>query len=112
MHIYNPKKWFEILFQFHKSDTLRKLSVLILIISAYTGVVIYLELHYLKITEKPFLKNVSLMHNLLGFALSLLLVFRTNTAYDRWWEGRKHWGGAGKQQPQSRHKNKCADTAR
>jgi putative membrane protein len=32
------------------------------------------------------------MHSLLGFALSLLLVFRTNTAYDRWWEGRKLWG--------------------
>ncbi|MBN8660569.1 MAG: hypothetical protein LCH63_03475 [Candidatus Melainabacteria bacterium] len=24
--------------------------------------------------------------------LGLLLVFRTNTAYDRWWEGRKLWG--------------------
>ena len=24
--------------------------------------------------------------------ISLLLVFRTNTAYDRWWEGRKMWG--------------------
>jgi putative membrane protein len=22
----------------------------------------------------------------------MLLVFRTNTAYDRWWEGRKQWG--------------------
>jgi putative membrane protein len=22
----------------------------------------------------------------------MLLVFRTNSAYDRWWEGRKHWG--------------------
>jgi putative membrane protein len=28
----------------------------------------------------------------LGFVISLLLVFRTNTAYDRWWEGRKLWG--------------------
>ena len=25
--------------------------------------------------------------------LGLLLVFRTNTAYDRFWEGRKIWGG-------------------
>jgi len=33
------------------------------------------------------------MHNLLGFAISMLLVFRTNTSYDRWWEGRKMWGG-------------------
>jgi len=29
---------------------------------------------------------------ILGLILSLLLVFRTNTAYDRWWEGRKLWG--------------------
>lgn len=32
------------------------------------------------------------MHSMLGFVISLLLVFRTNTAYDRWWEGRKQWG--------------------
>jgi predicted membrane chloride channel (bestrophin family) len=25
-------------------------------------------------------------------ALFFLLVFRTNAAYDRWWDGRKHWG--------------------
>lgn len=28
-------------------------------------------------------------HQLIGFVIGLLLVFRTNTAYDRWWEGRK-----------------------
>lgn len=28
-----------------------------------------------------------------GAALSLLLVLRTNAGYDRWWEGRKLWGG-------------------
>ena len=32
------------------------------------------------------------LFSLLGIVLSILLVFRTNTAYDRWWEGRKHWG--------------------
>eukprot|EP00200_Dunaliella_tertiolecta_P008856 CAMPEP_0202391448 /NCGR_PEP_ID=MMETSP1127-20130417/91840_1 /ASSEMBLY_ACC=CAM_ASM_000462 /TAXON_ID=3047 /ORGANISM="Dunaliella tertiolecta, Strain CCMP1320" /LENGTH=423 /DNA_ID=CAMNT_0048993877 /DNA_START=37 /DNA_END=1309 /DNA_ORIENTATION=+ len=30
--------------------------------------------------------------NLTGFAVSLLLVFRTNQSYDRWWEARKVWG--------------------
>jgi putative membrane protein len=35
---------------------------------------------------------MTMLHNLLGFALSLLLVFRTNTAYERWWEGRRLWG--------------------
>lgn len=29
---------------------------------------------------------------ILGLPISLLLVFRTNAAYDRWWEARKHWG--------------------
>lgn len=32
------------------------------------------------------------VRTLLGAALSVLLVLRTNTAYDRWWEGRKLWG--------------------
>jgi ion channel-forming bestrophin family protein len=34
----------------------------------------------------------SSLFSLLGIVLSILLVFRTNTAYDRWWEGRKQWG--------------------
>jgi putative membrane protein len=31
-------------------------------------------------------------HSLIGVALGLLLVFRTNASYDRFWEGRKQWG--------------------
>lgn len=34
----------------------------------------------------------SSIFSLLGIVLSVLLVFRTNSAYDRWWEGRKQWG--------------------
>ena len=33
-----------------------------------------------------------LAHTLLGGALGLLLVFRTNAAYDRFWEARRQWG--------------------
>lgn len=32
-------------------------------------------------------------HALVGAAVGLLLVFRTNSSYDRFWEGRKLWGG-------------------
>lgn len=32
-------------------------------------------------------------HTFVGSALGLLLVFRTNSSYDRFWEGRKLWGG-------------------
>lgn len=32
------------------------------------------------------------LHTLVGVALGLLLVFRTNACYDRFWEGRRRWG--------------------
>src|SRR5215813_9404397 len=31
-------------------------------------------------------------HTMAGTVLGLLLVFRTNASYDRFWEGRKQWG--------------------
>lgn len=37
--------------------------------------------------------NVSpTVHTLVGAAIGLLLVFRTNASYDRYWEGRRLWG--------------------
>lgn len=36
--------------------------------------------------------NAAVVHTMVGTALGLLLVFRTNQSYDRWWEGRKLWG--------------------
>src|SRR5262249_52984287 len=32
------------------------------------------------------------VHTLVGVAMGLLLVFRTNSSYDRFWEGRQLWG--------------------
>ncbi len=90
---YNPKEWLTFIFRFHKSDTLRQLWPTMLVISAYTAGVAFLEISYWKLSADTPLKNITMMHGLLGFVISLLLVFRTNTAYDRWWEGRKLWGG-------------------
>jgi putative membrane protein len=89
---YNPKDWFTFIFRFHKADTFRTLLPLITGICVYSGIIAFLEIEYFKLSDNNHLKNIPLMHNLLGFAISMLLVFRTNTAYDRWWEGRKLWG--------------------
>ncbi|MBE9462985.1 bestrophin family protein [Dyadobacter subterraneus] len=89
---YNPKEWFKYIFYFQKADTVRKLMPLILTIMVYTSILAYLILKVWRIGENTDLKNISLMHSLLGFVISMLLVFRTNTAYDRWWEGRRQWG--------------------
>lgn len=90
---YNPKDWITFIFRFHKADTFRKLFPLMVLIGLYAGIIAYLELEYWKLPDHSYVKNISMMHGMLGFVISLLLVFRTNTAYDRWWEGRKLWGG-------------------
>lgn len=92
MIVYNPKDWFHSTFSLHRSDTARKLFPLLLALAIYSGGIAYWELEYLKLSEISWIKNVTLVHNLLGFVMSILLVFRTNTAYDRWWEARKQWG--------------------
>jgi len=89
---YNPKEWFTFIFRFHKADTFRKLGPLIISICIYSGIIAWLELEYWQLSEVSKVKNIPMMHSLLGFAISMLLVFRTNTAYDRWWEGRRLWG--------------------
>ncbi|MXN90711.1 hypothetical protein GR160_05685 [Flavobacterium sp. Sd200] len=92
MRSYNPKEWFSLIFQFHKGDTFRKLLPVMAAIAIYCWGVAYLEKEYFKLPETSYVKNISLMHTMLGFVISMLLVFRTNTAYDRWWEGRRMWG--------------------
>jgi putative membrane protein len=88
MITYNPKDWFILIVKFHKSDTVRLLLPSLFCIGIYAAVIVFSEAHFFHIETK----NPTVMHSILGFVLSMLLVFRTNTAYDRWWEGRKIWG--------------------
>lgn len=90
---YNPRDWFTFIFRFHKADTFRQLLPMIFGICIYSGLIAWLELEYWKLSDTNYVRNIPVMHTMLGFAISMLLVFRTNTAYDRWWEGRKLWGG-------------------
>ena len=92
MKIYNSKEWLNSVLKIHKSDTFRKLFPYILIMGFYSFSIAYFELNYLNLREKSWLKEITTVHSLLGFVISMLLVFRTNSAYDRWWEGRKQWG--------------------
>ena len=92
MRVYNTKHFLKILVSLHKSDTLKILFPTMILMAVYSYGIQYLEIEYLHLTSKSKVSNVGMIHSLLGFVLSLLLVFRTNTAYDRWWEGRKLWG--------------------
>ncbi|MFC2450813.1 MAG: bestrophin family protein [Flavobacteriaceae bacterium] len=92
MRVYDNKHWISVLLSMHKSDTLKTLGSGMVAMAVYAGIVAYLEIEYFKIDKDSSIRNISLIHTLLGFVLSMLLVFRTNTAYDRWWEGRKLLG--------------------
>lgn len=43
--------------------------------------------------EMGFLKSYVVPVSILGGGLAIFLGFRNNSAYDRWWEARKIWGG-------------------
>lgn len=85
---YNPKDWFKLIFSIQKSDTIRMLMPAISGIGLFTFAVCFAEIELFELKYK----STTLVHSLLGFVISMLLVFRTNTAYERWWEGRKLWG--------------------
>jgi putative membrane protein len=74
--------------RFHKSEAIKQLLWRMLWVGVYTGVLAFFQLNFMKLE----VKIDTIFISLLGTLLSLLLVFRTNTAYDRFWEGRKQWG--------------------
>jgi putative membrane protein len=85
---YNPKHWFQLIFHAYSAQVFRRLFPSMLGIGAFSALVCWIEFEWL---ANP-INLPNTVHSLLGFVLSLFLVFRTNTAYDRWWEGRKQWG--------------------
>jgi len=89
MVTYNPKDWIKLILHFHKSDTMRILFPAMFLLGGITFLVSYVEQHYLRNFLPP---NLTVFHQISGFIISLVLVFRINSAYDRWWEGRKLWG--------------------
>jgi putative membrane protein len=80
--------WIYIIRSFFKSKTLRALVPGLLTMCSYTAVLVYANNNWL---ANP-LKISTFIFSLVGIVLGLLLVFRTNTAYERWWEGRKTIG--------------------
>jgi putative membrane protein len=73
---------------FHNTPIFGRIWVIVLALAAY-GALVALAHDYI---ETSFFGLGAQFHGFLGLVLGTLLVFRTNTSYDRWWEGRKLWG--------------------
>jgi len=83
---YDPKEWFTFLFKIHKYETFRQLLPLMIGVGVYSGLIAYIEIDsFISPELKEQTKSISTIFSILGFTLSLMLAFRTNSAYDRWW---------------------------
>jgi len=80
------REWMDIVWSYMRSPIVGRLWGILVGLNLYA-----LGVYLLKVDEE-WLHIDSRFHALQGTILGLLLVFRTNTAYDRWWEGRKLWG--------------------
>lgn len=85
---YNPKNWLGLVFHTYSRQVFRKLFPGLVSMGLLTAVIAYVEIDVLKMDGV----TSTTVHSMMAFVLGLFLVFRTNTAYDRWWEGRKQWG--------------------
>jgi putative membrane protein len=81
MTSYNPKDWIQFIFFFSKGDTFRKLAPIMFLIGAYSAAIGYLEIEYWHLPDDSHVKNISMMHSMLGFVISLLLAAKPYTPF-------------------------------
>ncbi len=83
---YDPHHWLDHFFDIQGS-LVKEIGFRVAICGAWAGAVVAFD-HFVDPVGMPVA-----LHTIMGLALGLLLVFRTNSSYDRFWEGRKLWGG-------------------
>lgn len=84
---FSSKEWLFCLRGWPNSRILYRILPNILAIVSWTALLTYFfQVSKIKCNFPSFL------HSLVGSVLSLLIVFKTNTSYDRFWEARKQWG--------------------
>lgn len=86
MQAYDPHDWWGHFFDL-KGSMVREITGRVTSCVLWAAVVVALD----KIFDINWRISTA-AHSLIGVALGLLLVLRTNASYERWWEGRKLWG--------------------
>lgn len=82
------RPWVSVLTSFHNTPIFGRIWMTVAALTIYSALVellaIYINLEVTAVGAQ--------FQGFLGLVLGLLLAFRTNTSYDRWWEGRRLWG--------------------
>ncbi len=82
------RSWYRPFVLAHRIPVVKRVWLYVAVMAVYTFIVDW-------IAEENFPAHVFKEFGAVsasGIILGLLLVFRTNSAYERWWEGRKLWG--------------------
>ncbi|HEY9662730.1 MAG TPA: bestrophin family ion channel, partial [Allocoleopsis sp.] len=79
------RTWFRHAFQL-RGSVIPAVLPRTLVCGVFAAVILFFHYRGLPIALSP---SASVLFNIV---LGLLLVFRTNTAYERFWEGRRLWG--------------------
>lgn len=82
---HNLLTWVPHLFLFYKEKVFRKLLPIMIIIVIYAIVIA----HFF---ENATRYNFGQFHLIFSFILAIIISFRVNTSYARWWEARTLWG--------------------
>lgn len=83
------QNWFSDVSHLARSWTMVRIMRSVFAIGVYAAIV-SITVEYLELGD--YINLNTSVFSLLGVILSIFLVFRTNSAYDRWWEARKQWG--------------------
>lgn len=84
---YSSEDWLAAILSLPRSRVLRRISFHLVSTMAFCAGVVAADARGISC-----LRMAALPHSLLAGFLGLLLVFRTNSAYARYWEGRQVWG--------------------
>jgi methyl-accepting chemotaxis protein len=86
---YDPREWLSHLFNI-RGSVIGEIVGRVLVCGAWSAIMVVV--HRIALRHDFSLAVPETGHALVGVALGLLLVLRTNASYDRYWEGRKQWG--------------------
>lgn len=83
--------WMLHLIFFYREKLFRKLVPIMAIITVYALIIVILDNYWIFFDRINNL-NLGQFHLVFSFILAIIISFRVNTTYSRWWEGRNLWG--------------------
>jgi putative membrane protein len=86
---YNPLSLFISIIHVSSESVFRKLKYFLLFILIYATIIEFLNYKFNFVSEN---NELGQFHLLFSFCLSIVISFRINIAYARWWEARGIWG--------------------